>query len=200
MLAKGGKLKIIRRRLVGVLLKIPHRSLEGTEDAAVIGKELALSFVPGSKKGAVERSVVGSKLRHVVAAAVRCEHGNACMKTEELGELPRHLGWLVCRSRPEAAAIMVLAAAIAVGLRLIEVNLRFKRANRLNLVIEGNRGQLDDRMPLGVEARRFEIKENESGDMLHSRVWHSRRRYSNARRPDLRVWISALKLCDNRGS
>src|SRR5262249_39784422 len=183
ILAKCGKLEIIRRRLVGVFLTKPTRALEGTEHAAVSRKEPALPLVPGLKKGTVERSVVIRKLRHVVAAAVRGEHGNACVKTEELGELPRHLARLICRSRPEATVIVVFAEAIAVGLPLVEVNLRFKRANRLKLVIDGNRGQLHDGVLLWVEAPRFDIKEDQSGrDVFHSRVWHSRRRYSNARR------------------
>ena len=148
MLTPGGQPVVWRAWLVGVLVKIPHRSLEGAEHLVASGKEGAKPLVPRLKKGAIESGVVGDKLRDVIGSSVRGEHGNRGVATKEFGEALCDFLGLMRLSGPETSAVVILSKAIAVGLTLVKANLCFKNLNGFKVGIDGNRGKLNDRVSL----------------------------------------------------
>ncbi len=107
-------------------------------------------LVPRSKKRAIERGIVGGKLRYLVGFSIRGDHRNAGLVTKKFGEMPGDLLRFQRLPGPEASAIMILSEAITVGRTLVKANLRFKGTDWFKVVIDGDRGQLQDGVFLWV--------------------------------------------------
>lgn len=84
--------------------------------------------------------------------------------------LPRFLS-------PDAGMIVILAKAVRVRFLGVKLQFDLKRFQNLASETDGDRGELQDRVSLRVEAARFQVEENES--LFHRRVWHTRVTYSN---------------------
>jgi hypothetical protein len=102
------------------------------------------------KKCAIERGIVGYKLSNPVRISVSGKHGDSRMPTQKFREGSRDFFGIKRFPSPEAAAVVILSKTIAACFALIKANLCLKRLDGLKVVTDGNRGELDDRMPLRV--------------------------------------------------
>jgi hypothetical protein len=70
ILAKGSKLRIVRRCLFRVLVKIPLRSLKCAKHLVAGGEESVKALIPGLKKRTIKGGVMSDELCYPVGSAI----------------------------------------------------------------------------------------------------------------------------------
>src|SRR5258708_38850895 len=100
---------------------------------------------------------MSDKLRDPVGSSVGSDQRTRGVPTKERGEVPCRFLRLQRLPGPDAWAIMVLSEAMVVGPTLVDANFRLKSSKGFQVVIDGDRGQLNDGVFLWVEAARFDV-------------------------------------------
>lgn len=127
---------------------------------------------------AVKGRVVGDELGDSIRFALTGKSVHARMPPEKCGEVLSDFSGVAGLLGPDAGMVVILPETVSMRSAWVKPDLGFEGLQHLQVLVDGDGCELDNRVAFRVGPSGLKVKKDES--MRHGGFWHEFKRYSNA--------------------